>query len=236
MKKAPKTAADLRAELQEQPAFAARERELNERAARSSQEYDQAAAPVLVDLGEAGFAVGRVSELYQKRMNYESAVPVLMRWLPVVSDPRVKESIVRALSVPFARAAAPLLATEYRRADSSSAALKWAIGNALEATAGDSVVDDLIELARDRSAGKSREMVVVALGNMSDRRVTDVLLELLEDAEVCGHALMGLGKLGLIAASARPRIESFLKHPTPWVRKEARKAIDKIDKAVARRR
>jgi hypothetical protein len=34
---------------------------------------------------------------------------VLLKWLPVVSNPHIKESIVRALSVPFAKSAAPVL-------------------------------------------------------------------------------------------------------------------------------
>ncbi len=234
MKKAPKTAAELMAELKQQPAFAAQQRELNEHAARNSQEYARAATPLMADLAEAGFAVNNVSELYQKRMNYESAVPVLMKWLPIVLHAGVKESIVRALSVPFAKAAAPLLVEEYRQTDPKNAALKWAIANALEATADDAVVEEMIELARDRSAGKAREMIVTGLGNMSGRRVVDVLVELLGDEEVCGYALIGLGKLGAMASEARLGIEAFLKHRTEWVRKEARRAIEKIDKAGAR--
>jgi HEAT repeat protein len=229
MKKAPKTAAELVAELKQQPGFAARQRELTERALRNSEEYARAAAPVMADLAKAGFAVSNVSELYQKRMNYVPAIPVLMKWLPAVSHAGVKESIVRALSVPFAKAAAPLLVAEYRRTDSGNAALKWAIGNALEATADDSVRDDMIELARDRSAGKAREMIVTGLGNMSDPQIVDVLVELLGDEEMCGYAVMALGKLAAAASGTRSQIEAFLKHPAAWVRKEARQAIKKID-------
>jgi HEAT repeat protein len=233
-KKAPRTAAELMAELNQKPEVVARQREASEQAARNAQEYARAAASVMADLAKVGFAVENVSELYQKRMHYEGAVPVLMKWLPMVSHPGVKESIVRALSVPFAKAAAPLLIEEYRRTDSGQAALKWAVGNALDAVADDAVLEDMIELARDRSAGKAREMVVAGLGNMSDRRVLDVLVELLGDEEVCGNALMALAKLGASASGARTRIEPFLKHPKEWVRKEARRAIEKIDKAGAR--
>jgi HEAT repeat protein len=69
-------------------------------------------------------------------------------------------------------------------------------------------------------------MVVLALANMRDSRAVDVLLGLLDDDEVAGHAVMALGKLK--AGKARPAIEEFLKHPKPWVRKEAKKALDKL--------
>ena len=72
-------------------------------------------------------------------------------------------------------------------------------------------------------------MVAVALGNMKDPRAVDVLIELLEDEEVAGHALLALGKLK--SSKAKPYIEPFLGHPKAWVRKEAKRALAKIDKA-----
>jgi len=42
-----------------------------------------------------------------------------------------------------------------------------------------------------------------------------------------------LGKLK--AEKARPYIERFLDHPKAWVRREAKKALAKLDKAQARR-
>jgi HEAT repeat protein len=176
--------------------------------------------------------VQSVSELHQKRFNYESVVPILMKWLPVMSNPRVKESIVRALSVPFAEEAAPLLVEEFRRVDPEPSGLKWAIGNALDVVANDAVMEEMIDLATDRRHGKAREMVVSGLGNIRDRRVVPILIDLLKDEEVFVNAMVGLAKLG--AASARSSIEPFLKHPKPYVRKEAMKAIEKIDKAADR--
>src|SRR5207302_7207463 len=106
----------------------------------------------------------------------------------------VKESIVRTISVPFAKpmAARPLV-EEFRRTADSASALRWAIGNALDVVADESVADDMIELAKERRYGKAREMVVSGLGNLSDARVVPVLLELLKDEDVCGHALAAVG-------------------------------------------
>ncbi len=194
--------------------------------------YDSDAAGIIQELRRAGFDVAGVGDLYNRKLSYKSAIPILVSWLPRVANPIVKEDIVRALSVKWARAtAAPkLLVTEFERAeDPTGAGLRWAIGNALEVLANDDIADDLIRLATDRRYGKAREMVVLGLGKLKDGRVTGVLLNLLEDDEVVGHAVMALGKLQ--AKTARSRIEPLLSHPKPWVRKEVKKALASIDKA-----
>lgn len=232
MKKPLKTAAELMAELNQKPEFLAHQRERAERTRRSIEEYREAAAPLLAELAAAGFVVQSASELHQKRFNYESAVPILVKWLPLMSNPRVKESIVRALSVPFAQEAASLLVEEFRRVDPKPSGLKWAIGNALDVVANDAVMDEMIDLATDKRHGKAREMVVSGLGNMSDHRVVPILIDLLKDEEVFVHAMMGLAKLA--ATAGRSSIEPFLEHPKAYVRKEAKKAIAQIDKAAGR--
>jgi HEAT repeat protein len=64
---------------------------------------------------------------------------------------------------------------------------------------------------------------------MKDPRAVDVLIDLLDDDDVAGHAVVGLGKLR--ASKARQRVEEFLAHPKAWVRREAKRALAKIDKA-----
>src|SRR6201999_4173702 len=100
---------------------------------------------------------------------------------------------------------------------------KWAIGNALSVVADEAVFDDVAELVRDQRHGRARQMLAVALGNMSKASAAvDVVLELLNGDEVVWRAIIALGKLK--PASAREAIEVFLKHPMPWVRKEAARA------------
>lgn len=100
---------------------------------------------------------------------------------------------------------------------------RWAVGNALAAVADDAVLDDVVELSRDHSDGRDRQMLVLALARMKDPRVVGVLTELLDDDEVVGHAVMALGRLK--ATEAWPAIERCLEHPQGWVREEARKAL-----------
>jgi hypothetical protein len=226
----PKSAAELMAELQRDPEFAARQKRQEEERSRSREIYRTAARAVIADLAAVGFEVEAIGDLRSLGTPYPQAVPALIRWLSRVRDPAVKEDIVRTLSVPWAKdAAAPLLSEFERAEDDTGTGLRWAIGNALEVLASDEIADGMIKLATDRRYGEARQMVVVGLGKLKDARVADVLLELLVDDEVVGHAVMALGKLG--AKTARSRIEPLLDHPRPWVRKEAKRALATIDKA-----
>jgi hypothetical protein len=228
------SAVELMAQLQRDPAYQAREQK-KEQARRARIAVNmEAAAPIVRELVGAGFPVLTVADLHNKRLDYPAAIPILLAWLPRVTNLDVKQDVVRCLSVPYARpqAARPLI-DEFRRAEGDvQAGLRWVIGNALEVVGNDAVVEDMIELAEDRRYGKAREMLVAGLGNMTDPCVVPVLFDLLKDAEVSGHAIMALGKLTPLAA--RSHVEPFLKHPNAWVRKEAAKTIERIDKAHGR--
>jgi hypothetical protein len=234
MKKPMKTAAELMAELKRDPKYQAREQEKEQARQARIAVNREAAAPIVKELVAAGFPVNTVADLHNKRLDYPAAIPILLAWLPKVQNLDVKQDIVRCLSVPYAKplAAEPLI-DEFRRAeDESPTGLRWVIGNALDVVADDAVLDDMMELARDGRYGKAREMLVAGLGNMSDERVIPLLLDLLKDDEISGHAIMALGKLK--PRIARSHVEPFLKHPNAWVRKEAQKTIEKIDKAGGR--
>jgi HEAT repeat protein len=191
----------------------------------------QASAPVIADLAEAGFNIKWISDLYSQKLNYQSAIPILLKWLPRIENLDVKEDIVRALSVPWAKSlAAPALITEfYKMQNESNTGIKWAIANALSVVADDRVFTEIVDLVNDRRHGKAREMLALSLGNMKDSRAQDVLIGLLDDEEVAGHTIMALGKLK--SKKARQAIEQFVTHPRTWVRKEAKKALVRIDKA-----
>ena len=193
-----------------------------------------AAEPVLTDLAEAGFRVESISDLFNNKRDYRPIIPLLIEWLPRVNNLKVKEMIVRALSVPAAKPAAALaLISEFERAPPHHASgLKWAIGNALSVVADDTVFERLAELVTDKGHGKAREMLAVALGNMKDSRAVELLIQLLDDEEVAGHAVIALGKLR--SARAHPMVTRYLDHPKSWIRAAARRALARIDKGAER--
>ena len=146
------------------------------------------------------------------RFDFEAAAPVLVDWLPRVKTALVKERIVRSLT--GEKTATPLalepLVAEFRRADDHG--LKWAIGNALATLADDSIADELVDLARDRRHGRSREMLMDALARTKDERALDALVDLVDDDDVAGHAISALRRLGPKSSlpyleRARPALE-----------------------------
>jgi hypothetical protein len=192
-------------------------------------------APLMKELADDGFVFDSLRHFRHSGIKYTQAIPILLKWLRQTDNYDVKEEIVRTLSVPWATGrAAPVLAAEYRNSPASQGSYKWAIGNALSIVADDSVADDVIALATDRRHGKAREMLAVALGNMKDPRVLDVLVGLLQDQEMAGHAIIGLGNLK--ASRARASIEPFLDDKKAWIRNETRKALAKIDRHAEKTR
>ena len=226
------TADDLLRELEAKPEYLERQRGRMEQRVENRRRYAEAAAGLVADLRAAGFAVSTVAELRKRGVGGRRAVPLLVRWLTNVSYLPLKRDIVATLGSPWARpdGARPLL-REYRSIDPREdppGGLRWAIGDALERVADESVLDDVLAIATDKQQGRERALVVVSLGNMvkERERVVPVLLDLLGDADVAPYAVMGLGKLR--AAEARSAIERFLNDPEPWVRKEAKKALARL--------
>lgn len=229
-----KTADGLMAELEQKPEFVERQQRMSaDREARRRQ-YAQAAAGLLEDLSSAGFSVSTLAELRQKGVGNRRAVPILAAWLPRVDYPPLKRDIIATLGSPWAKpdAAAPLVEMfrqEHPDRDPKAGA-RWELGDALQRVADESVLDDLIAIAQDTRFGSERGLAVAALGNMgrARERVVPVLADLLDDAEVAGYAIVGLGKLR--AVEARPLIEPFLNHTEVWVRNEAKMALGQFRK------
>jgi hypothetical protein len=128
------------------------------------------------DLRAAGLPIGDLWELVNAKAQYKAAIPVLIDWLrnverrvPGPDQTRVREGLVRALSVPAARpGAAPVLIEEFRNAsDHSETGLGWIVGNALSVVADDSVFGEIAVLAQDPRYGKARQMIVLRLGKRS---------------------------------------------------------------------
>lgn len=227
-----KSAAELMAELRQDPEYRDRVRRREEQQQRNAESYARAAEPVLRDLAAKGFHVRTIGELRQSKAEYRSAVTTLVHWLPRVSDSQVKEDIVRALSVPWAAPqATKVLIKEFRQAeDATGTGLRWTIASGLAAVADESVMDDLVHLVLDRQYGRSREMLALALGNVSTPQVVDVLIELLDDEQTLGHAVIALGRLK--AAKAHSRLRNLTRHRIKWIREEARKALATIERGL----
>ncbi len=145
-----------------------------------------------------------------------------------LQDEKIREGIVRALATPKARGlAGPALIRELQRTPKTSFALLWAIGNTMEVVIDPTCLRPVLSIVSDRSFGKAREMFVLALAKLRSEEAEQELIALLDDEEVVVHAVMALGKLK--AKRAAMKINNLLTHPRPLVRREAQKALKRID-------
>ena len=186
------------------------------------------------ELHGVGVEIEDLWELVNTRQRYEPAIPILEDWLahlearvPKELRARVEEPIVRALTIPAARKSAiRLLIERFELPEDPSRSVRWAIGNALGALAGDEFFDELEVLIREKKYGRGRQQLARAFGRSKDPRAVPLLLDLLEDEDIVAHAVEALARHR--DPRARAPLEALLTHPLPLVRREAAKALKKL--------
>jgi len=181
---------------------------------------------------------GVFSSVRPTSFDHAHAAPILLRWLPELRDPIEKERVVRHLTAePEAEriGAAQVLIDEFARSDAHH--LKWAIGSALATLATEKDAERLIELARDRRHGRSRELLCDALKRTKDPRAPDVLIGLIDDRDVAGHAILALRSYGprsslphLRRAEEKLRKVAGDANFSEFSRRQARKALERLER------
>ncbi|WP_271499911.1 hypothetical protein [Bradyrhizobium sp. CCBAU 11357] len=186
----PTIAAELTAELESDPEFMARKRERDVALAARVARHREEQAPIVRDLQAAGIGVNLLSDLLTRSVPYPRAIPVLLKHLGLsYSDPTL-ETLARILAVPDARHAWPVLVKEYRKAPSSyengtrRRGAKDGLAVALAATVTSATMDELIALARDRSHGASRLLLLRALRKSRSVAAKQAIEELSSDPDL----------------------------------------------------
>jgi len=102
------------------------------------------ATPLLAELEAAGLPTedfGHFTTLRPVAFDFRRSVPILLRWLPRMTNPLVKEVIIRSLTTRFAKpVAAPTLIDEFRRTPLEQWAVKGAIRASLRICSGSSAI------------------------------------------------------------------------------------------------
>jgi hypothetical protein len=193
--------------------------------------YSEAAAGLAAELDDAGFTVDRLGELRRRDVGDRRALPALLNWFHRATFASLRGDIAYVLASRWAQPEGlRALLDEYHRidgsADPSDRMLRAAICTSLERVADNTVLDELIAIARDKTHGTNRGMAIVALGNMRSearQRALDTLLGLLEDDDVVLFALLGLVKMD--AREALRPIIFLTRHRNPIVAKVAVRTV-----------
>lgn len=199
--------------------------------ARLREDAARAAIPILADLHEIGIDVESLSELRDRRI-LKNAVPILVKWLPLIIHPWIKQSIARLLGSSVAKGSANRALISEFKSPALDESTRWALGNSISLIAEASDIRELINLATDKKLGHAREMIVAGLGTFSreSNEAFEALRQLVNDPDVSGHAISALGNSQRSAAASI--VEKFADDPDTFLRREARRALSKLRKGA----
>ncbi|HOA78529.1 MAG TPA: HEAT repeat domain-containing protein [Bacilli bacterium] len=153
-------------------------------------------------------------------------IPVLLKHLKLLKSPQWKQIVVRSLGVRGFYDATETLLEEFHSSDNNS--YKWAIGATIDNIKDKRYEDEYIKIINDKKNGTSRQMFVLLLGRLKSAKAIDSFINLLDDEDINGHIIVAMKyykNKDLI-----PYIEPFLNHEKAWIRREAKKAISKLEK------
>ncbi|MBV7306984.1 hypothetical protein [Xanthomonas vasicola] len=185
-----------------------RRREIERKAA----EWAELERPLVVELQSAGFDVESVWDLFNRKQpwdkseqirSYVEVLPILLDHLGRDYPSAVREGIARAMAMPEARFAWDDFVRFYRSEEHGRA--KDGLAVALAAAADSSVLDELISLAKDRSQGSSRILLLSAFARFTNARARAILMELGTDSELQEEAQIILKKLKAKQMKAKKR-------------------------------
>lgn len=190
---------------------------------------------VCVDLRKVGLQVKSVYDLVNTADTYPGAIPVLLKWLPILTNVTIKEGVVRALTIKNAGDVVKnALIREFERhrdtpdQDTLQESLQWAIGNAISVVAKKDDAETIIEFVKDKRYGAARQMLISYLAQRKIHSSIGVLIVLLDEDNIYVYSYAIKALSWLRAKEAKKPIERFLTHSNPSFRKEAQKALDKI--------
>jgi HEAT repeat protein len=182
---------------------------------------------------------GRFGRLYPQTFDFDAAAPVIIAWLPRVAGPRLKEAMVRSLAGQRGRrrvGATELLHEFVRPEHATNDSLRWAIANSIAVAAQHDDADAIIELLTDTRWGYARQMLCDALSRTGDPRSPSVLVSLVSDDDLAGHAISALrrtrlGRTALKSAEGRSRLEAVVNRETatPYARRAAAAVLRRTD-------
>lgn len=183
--------------------------------------------------GDLGRFVDQPQHFRPSGLDERSAMPVLLASLPSLTDPDVVGAVAGHLKRPWARPKAyPALYEAFLKWAPSHPTLGWTLGEAMSNAASLEHLQDLIDLVGDETYGSARQMIVHSLWRFgSDPRVPSALIRLSADPDVSLHAMSALRR-SLGNKVALPHLRELAQnHPDSRVRDQARRELEKAERA-----
>jgi hypothetical protein len=144
-----------------------------------------AEAPLVEDLARLGFEVESVWFLKNNNPEFRKAIPLLLDHLRRPYPDIIRAGIAQRLAVRATRKIGwRILVEEFRNTGYDHEHVKDSLGAALSGAADNSVIGELIALAKDRSLGKSRIMLLRGIKRSKLPEAGQAIAELADDPEL----------------------------------------------------
>jgi hypothetical protein len=184
-----------------------------------------------------GLEIESIDDLVNTRARYPEAYSALVSLLHHDYPIRMREMLVRALTVPDAHDAAyDDLLRLYKSADRDFPpsmvgyqSYTYALANALSVLARKADRRTLLDLARDPRYGRSRTAFVNAMRRWKSQDADDFIIEALNDHDIEYAAIEAAAARRL--ATALPRIAELARSSNPEVARVAKRAVNKLQSA-----
>ncbi|MCB4800293.1 HEAT repeat domain-containing protein [Neotamlana laminarinivorans] len=188
---------------------------------------------IVMELRNAGFKVSDLFDLINLKQTEFGYINILLNLLDSekVTDPIMKDGIIRAITVKKAKGIAEKKLLEYYNSLTTKREkelIGWSIGNWFEHLYSDSYFDQIKKISTDKNNGVSRQMFVMAIGKTKKHKLEaeKLLFDLTFDKEVVLHAISSLGKLK--SKESIERLTELANDKNKTIKKEANKALKKI--------
>lgn len=179
---------------------------------------------LIKEANDNGFEIQDFNDLNSMKRKIKKIIPILIKYLYLFDEGNFKDAIIGLLGVKGFYDATETLIKLYYNYDIIID--KWAIGDALYNIQDKRFEDEYIKIIEDKDNGISRQMIVMLLGKLKCQKALPTLVNLLQDTEVNGHAIIALSYFN--DNDLIQYIEPFINHDKKWIRTEAEKAIKKI--------
>jgi hypothetical protein len=145
----------------------------------------QAAAPILADLASVGIITDDVWKVRTEKKENAKAIPILLDHLQRAYPSIIRAGIAQSLAVRATRKIGwKVLVDEYRKTDISDDHVKQSIAAALAGASDDSVMNELIALAKDKSQGDSRILMLRGIRRSRRPEARQAIEELANDPDL----------------------------------------------------
>ena len=179
------TAAELMAELESNPQWSAKKQERDEALRARALELAAVAAPLMDSLRMIGAPVKEsVWDLVNTRANYDFALPVLMEHLSRDYPDEILEGIARAMAVRRAAPFRPQLIQLLYANRGHHRGICDGLAVAIAASTSPANVMETLTLARDRSLGRVRVLLLRPLRRFRNPLIRQAIAELSRDPDL----------------------------------------------------